>query len=56
VAMIVCYVVAIFCILGYGFVCHASNKKRAREISENRGDTDWLDLTDKEKTSFKYTT
>ncbi|TVY84406.1 putative transporter [Lachnellula suecica] len=56
VAMIVCYVVAIFCILGYGLVCQRSNKRRAGEISENRGDMDWLDLTDKENTSFKYTT
>jgi len=56
VAMIVCYCVAIFCILGYGAVCHASNKRRAGEISENRGDMDWLDLTDKENISFKYTT
>jgi MFS transporter, ACS family, allantoate permease len=38
VAMIVCYIVAIFCILGYGFICHVSNKRRAGEISENRGD------------------
>jgi hypothetical protein len=56
VAMIVCYIVAMFCILAYGFICHTSNKKRAGEISENRGDMDWLDLTDKENTSFKYTT
>ncbi|TVY22577.1 putative transporter [Lachnellula hyalina] len=56
VAMIVCYCVAIFCILGYGAVCHVSNKRRAGEISENRGDMDWLDLTDKENISFKYTT
>lgn len=56
IAMIVCYVVAIFCILTYGFICHRSNQSRAEEISENRGDMDWLDLTDKQNTSFKYTT
>jgi ACS family allantoate permease-like MFS transporter len=56
IAMIVCYVVAIFCILTYGFLCHRSNQSRASEISENRGDQDWLDLTDKENKSFKYTT
>lgn len=56
IAMIVCYVVAIFCILIYGLLCHRSNQSRAGEISENRGDMDWLDLTDKQNTSFKYTT
>lgn len=53
--MIVCYVVAICCILTYGFMCHKSNVRRAEEINENVGDLDWLDLTDKENPSFKYT-
>lgn len=56
VAMIVCYVVAIFCILGYGALCVKSNRERVEEINGNVGDNDWLDLTDKENTSFKYTT
>lgn len=55
-AMIVCYVVAIFCILGYGALCMKSNRERVEEIAGNVGDNDWLDLTDKENTSFKYTT
>ncbi|KAH8648195.1 putative allantoate permease [Tricladium varicosporioides] len=56
VAMIVCYAVAIFCVLGYGWVCHRSNQGREEEIAQGSGDNDWLDLTDKENTSFKYTT
>jgi len=54
--MIVCYVVAIICILTYGAVCDRSNEKRKEAISENRRDMDWLDLTEKENGSFKYTT
>lgn len=56
IAMIVCYVVAIICIMTYGWVAHSSNKAREAEINDGRGDQDWLDLTDKENTSFKYTT
>lgn len=40
----------------YGALCHACNVKRKGEISENRGEGDWLDLTDKENVGFKYTT
>jgi MFS transporter, ACS family, allantoate permease len=53
--MIVCYVVAIICILAYGGVCHLSNKQRAEEIAAG-SHQDWLDVTDKENRSFVYTT
>ncbi|KKY23939.1 putative allantoate [Phaeomoniella chlamydospora] len=56
VAMIVCYVVAIICIMAYGAICHMSNKKRKGEISEVSGEMDWLDLTDRENKAFMYTT
>jgi hypothetical protein len=36
--------------------CVRSNRARAGQISENKGDIDWLDLTDKENEAFKYTT
>ncbi|EMC99244.1 hypothetical protein BAUCODRAFT_65035 [Baudoinia panamericana UAMH 10762] len=55
VAMIVCYVIAILCILAYGAACHISNKRRAEEIAAG-SDQDWLDLSDKENRSFVYTT
>jgi ACS family allantoate permease-like MFS transporter len=56
VALIVCYVVAIILVLLYGLVCHMDNKKRKEAIEENIGESDWLDLTDKENPAFKYTT
>ena len=56
VAMIVCYVIAIIMILAYGAVCHLSNKRRVEEITERAGEQDWLDLTDKENSAFRYTT
>ncbi|CAG8980887.1 hypothetical protein HYALB_00013417 [Hymenoscyphus albidus] len=56
VAMIVCYVVAIFCVLGYGVLCTRKNRERTEGISENLGANDWLDLTDGKNHSFKYTT
>ncbi|KAL3458403.1 major facilitator superfamily domain-containing protein [Aspergillus heterothallicus] len=55
VAMIVCYIVAIAMILAYGVICYRANKKR--EASEDSvGGQDWLDLTDKQNTGFRYTT
>ncbi|KAK4868614.1 hypothetical protein LT330_006816 [Penicillium expansum] len=57
VAMIICYVVAMFAITAYGVVCHLSNKKRAEAIeARTAADHDWLDMTDKENVGFKYTT
>ncbi|KAJ5546794.1 hypothetical protein N7494_004379 [Penicillium frequentans] len=57
VAMIVCYIVAMFAITAYGLVCHFSNKKRADAIEGRMAaDHDWLDMTDKENVGFKYTT
>lgn len=56
VAMIVCYAVAIVCILAYGAICHADNHKRAEEIREHSGEMDWLDYTDRENKAFVYTT
>lgn len=57
VAMIVTYVIAIVAILAYGGLCYFDNKKRKDTIdSTNALDQDWLDLTDKENKSFKYTT
>ncbi|KAJ9143862.1 Allantoate transporter [Pleurostoma richardsiae] len=57
VAMVVCYIVAIFAILAYGALCHMDNKKRAAAIeSRLAAEQDWLDLTDKQNQGFKYTT
>ena len=57
IAMIVCYVVAMICVLAYGFLCHLSNQQRKETIeSELAADQDWLDMTDKENKAFKYTT
>lgn len=57
VAMIVCYVIAILMISAYGYLCYRDNQKRASAI-EGRVATeqDWLDLTDKQNDTFKYTT
>lgn len=55
--MIVCYVVAMICIVAYGILCQLSNRSRKDVIeSEAAADQDWLDLTDKENKGFKYTT
>ncbi|KAJ5983823.1 Major facilitator superfamily domain general substrate transporter [Penicillium waksmanii] len=57
VAMIVCYIIAMFAITSYGIICHSDNKKRAEAIeSRMAADQDWLDLTDRENKGFKYTT
>lgn len=59
VSMIVCYVFAIIAILGYGIICHRENKKREADIQNGvvtADGQDWLDLTDKQNRSFKYTT
>jgi ACS family allantoate permease-like MFS transporter len=57
VAMIVCYVIAIFAVLSYGALCALDNRKR-REAIEARvaADFDWLDLTDRQNEGFRYTT
>ncbi|KAF9247583.1 hypothetical protein DTO013E5_4687 [Penicillium roqueforti] len=57
IAMIVCYIVAMFAITAYGLVCHFSNKRRAEAIENHMAaDHDWLDMTDKANVGFKYTT
>jgi hypothetical protein len=57
IAMIVCYIVAMICVLSYGALCHISNKRRAVAIeSQLAADQDWLDMTDKKNEGFKYTT
>ncbi|KAJ6069880.1 hypothetical protein N7499_011767 [Penicillium canescens] len=57
VAMIVCYIIAMFAITAYGLVCYFSNKKREDAIEGRMAaDHDWLDITDKENEGFKYTT
>ncbi|KAJ5724999.1 uncharacterized protein N7483_006356 [Penicillium malachiteum] len=57
IAMIVCYIVAMICIVIYGMVCHLDNKRRAEAIQNQlSADQDWLELTDKENSGFKYTT
>jgi hypothetical protein len=57
VAMIVCYIIAMFAITAYGIICRFSNKKRTEAIEGRMAaDQDWLDLTDKENVGFKYTT
>lgn len=57
VAMIVCYAIAMICILVYGALCHFANRKRVAAIeSELAADQDWLDLTDKQNEGFRYTT
>lgn len=57
IAMIVCYVVAMICVLAYGALCAMSNRHRDAEANEQvAASQDWLDLTDKEYQGFKYTT
>lgn len=57
IAMIVCYVIAMVCILGYGYLCHAHNRRRDAAAGDSTGsDSDWLDITDLKNESFKYTT
>lgn len=57
VAMIVCYIIAMFAITAYGLVCYFSNTKREDAIEGRMAaDHDWLDITDKENEGFKYTT
>lgn len=57
IAMIVCYVVAIICILAYGLLCTWENRKRLGAAEgEVAAEQDWLDLTDKQKEGFRYTT
>jgi MFS transporter, ACS family, allantoate permease len=59
ISMIVCYIVAIFTILTYGYLCHRENKQREADIQNGlvtADGQDWLDLTDKQNRSFKYTT
>ncbi|KAK2777485.1 allantoate permease [Colletotrichum kahawae] len=57
IAMIVCYVVAMICVLAYGALCAMSNRRREAEADEQvAASQDWLDLTDKEYKGFKYTT
>ena len=56
-AMIVCYLVAMACVLTYGVICTFENRRRAKDADEQVAATqDWLDLTDKEYKGFKYTT
>lgn len=57
IAMIVCYIIAMICILTYGALCHMSNRKRAEAIEARlAAEQDWLDLTDKQNEGFRYTT
>ncbi|KAH7310820.1 hypothetical protein B0I35DRAFT_482101 [Stachybotrys elegans] len=56
IAMIVCYVIAMICVLLYGLVCTWDNLKRAEAFNGEAGEQDWLDKTDKENKSFHYTT
>lgn len=56
VAMIVCYVVAMVCVLAYGALCHAANRRRSEAMEGEADEQDWLDLTDLERKTFKYTT
>lgn len=59
IAMIVCYVIAIILILVYGFISHRENKQREADIQNGAvtaDGQDWLDLTDQQNRSFKYTT
>lgn len=55
IAMIVCYLVAIACISAYGYMCRQSNIKRQPEVAAAETQ-DWLDMTDKQMTGFRYTT
>lgn len=55
--MIVCYIVAMFCVLTYGLLCRLDNKRRMEVIeSELAANQDWLDMTDKKNEGFRYTT
>ena len=58
VGMIVSYAASIICILVYGALCRASNRRRLQAIDDAvvASESDWLDLTDKQNKGFKYTT
>ncbi|KAJ9295635.1 hypothetical protein DTO217A2_8990 [Paecilomyces variotii] len=62
VAMLLCYAVCIVLALAYGIVCRMQNAKREKacaSISEDAIDehsADFLDFTDKQNVTFRYTT
>ncbi|KAI5919037.1 putative allantoate permease [Camillea tinctor] len=59
IAMLLCYCVSIVLAMSYGLACHWENMQRDRAAAENETDeheADFLDLTDKEVASFRYTT
>ncbi|KAK4947981.1 hypothetical protein LTR10_013034 [Elasticomyces elasticus] len=56
VAMLVCYCVCICLALALGFAYFANNKRRGPDmIGAEHSESEFLDLTDKENKSFKYT-
>ncbi|KAJ9260555.1 hypothetical protein DTO212C5_8484 [Paecilomyces variotii] len=62
VAMLLCYAICIVLALAYGIVCRMQNAKREKacaSISEDAIDehsADFLDFTDKQNVTFRYTT
>lgn len=60
IAMLLCYAVSIVLALAYGMACKWENKQRDKsrsvESDFNEHAADFLDLTDKQNSSFRYTT
>ena len=59
VAMLLCYAVCILLALAYGAACRWENAQRDKEAAERDVDdhaADFLDLTDQQNTTFRYTT
>ena len=59
ISMLLCYAVCIVLAIAYGVVCRWENQQRDKAAIENEVDehaADFLDLTDKQNASFRYTT
>lgn len=59
IAMLLCYAVCIVLAIMYGLVCRWENQQRDKAAIESEVDehaADFLDLTDKQNASFRYTT
>lgn len=61
IAMTTCYALCMLLGLWYGFACYLENKKRDEKLRMSGNewgadhDMDFMDLTDKENKSFRYT-
>jgi len=59
IAMLLCYAACIVLAIAYGLACRFENAQRAKRIvgeDVDEHDADFMDLTDKQNKSFRYTT